>query len=62
VNPVDLALADGDLADPSRLRTPVSDRRDALVAQRGSLGHQADHAGPYPPDFEKRRFLPPEDR
>jgi hypothetical protein len=46
-DPFDLALAGGDLADPSRLRNAITDRRDALQTQRGSLEHQHEHADPY---------------
>ena len=46
-DPFDLALAGGDLADPSRLRTAITDRRDALQTQRSSLEHQREHADPY---------------
>jgi DNA-binding PadR family transcriptional regulator len=46
-DPVDLALAAGDLTEPERLRTALGDRRDALQAQRSALLHQAEFADPY---------------
>jgi DNA-binding PadR family transcriptional regulator len=46
-DPFDLALAAGDLAGPEQLRAALADRRDALLAQRTSLQHQAEFADPY---------------
>jgi DNA-binding PadR family transcriptional regulator len=46
-DPFDFAFAAGDLVAPDTLRHALADRRDALVAQRSSLQHQAEHADPY---------------
>jgi DNA-binding PadR family transcriptional regulator len=53
-DPFDLALAAGDLTDPERLRTALGDRREALLAQRSALRHQAEFADPYLSEAERK--------
>lgn len=46
-DPFDFAFAAGDLVGQDQLRNALADRRDALLTQRTSLQHQAEHADPY---------------